>query len=254
MKLSKRDLQRIILEEVENYRSKGALKESTQEPEQMLQTVEDVESLLKQIYTSPTGEDTERFERVAQLLTVLKTSISALGGSGADEGGYSTVPGQRPMQEGGEVQNAAKGAAMELLDTAKTMEQAPSHEPASDYAQFVAKQANLIMDMLVQMEDDEAGRHPGGSIGEANEGGEGVHDIMNLPEPEAVESSGNPKEDALRNIVAQGQRAKVDGPMMDLFSASAVVQVLDALSPKNKEHYLGMPPLKMAEIAFKLAK
>ena len=89
---------------------------------------------------------------------------------------------------------------------------------------------------------------------EADEGGPGVHDIMNLPEPEAVESSGNPKEDALRNIVAQGQRAKVDGQMMDLFSASAVVQVLDALSPKNKEHYLGMPPLKMAEIAFKLAK
>jgi hypothetical protein len=47
--------------------------------------------------------------------------------------------------------NAAKGAAMELLDTAKTMEQAPSHDPASNYAQFVAKQANLIMDILVSM-------------------------------------------------------------------------------------------------------
>ena len=45
--------------------------------------------------------------------------------------------------------NAAKGAAMALLDAAKVMEQAPSHEPASLYAKEVAKQANLIMDILV---------------------------------------------------------------------------------------------------------
>ena len=60
---------------------------------------------------------------------------------------------------------------MALLHTAKVMEQAPSsgpYAPASLYAQEVAKQANLIMDMLVQMEDDEAGRNPGGSIGEAD--------------------------------------------------------------------------------------
>ena len=70
------------------------------------------------------------------------------------------------FNEGGGLQNTAKGAAMELLDTAKVMSQAPSHEPASGFAQEVAKQANLIMDMLVQMEDNEAGRNPGGSIGE----------------------------------------------------------------------------------------
>ncbi len=35
-------------------------------------------------------------------------------------------------------------------------------------------------------------------VDEANEGGEGVHDIFNLPEPEAVEPSGDPKVDALR--------------------------------------------------------
>jgi len=56
------------------------------------------------------------------------------------------------LSEGGELQNTAKGAAASLLDTAKSMEQAPSHEPASMYAQEVAKQANLIMDMLVNME------------------------------------------------------------------------------------------------------
>ena len=56
------------------------------------------------------------------------------------------------LNEGGDLQNTAKGAAMELLDTAKVMSQAPSHEPASLYAIEVAKQANLIMDMLVKWE------------------------------------------------------------------------------------------------------
>ena len=78
----------------------------------------------------------------------------------------ATLNEEVELAEGGTLQNTAKGAAMALLDAAKVMEQSPSHEPASRYAQAVAKQANLIMDMLVQMEDDEAGRNPGGSIGE----------------------------------------------------------------------------------------
>jgi hypothetical protein len=80
-------------------------------------------------------------------------------------------------------------------------------------------------------------------VSEADEGGEGVHDIFNLPEPEAAEPSGNPKEDALRQIVAQHQA-----------SASAIVQILDAISPEQKEHYLSLPVAKMAELAFKLSK
>ena len=62
------------------------------------------------------------------------------------------------VTEGGKVQNTAKGAAMALLDVAKAMEQAPSHTPASfykAYAKEVSKHANMIMDMLVQMEDGE---------------------------------------------------------------------------------------------------
>ena len=81
----------------------------------------------------------------------------------------ATLNEEGALAEGGRLQNTAKGAVMALLDAAKVMEQSPSHEPASRYAQAVAKQANLIMDMLVQMEDDEAGRNPGGSIGEAAE-------------------------------------------------------------------------------------
>ena len=63
-------------------------------------------------------------------------------------------------------EDAAKGAAMALLDAAKIMEQAPSHDPASRYAQEVAKQANLIMDLLVSMESSRgagSAEAPGGA-------------------------------------------------------------------------------------------
>jgi len=92
------------------------------------------------------------------------------------------------------------------------------------------------------------------AMGEADEGGEGVHDIFNMPEPEAVESTGNPKEDALRQIVAQSQAAKVDGVMVDGYTASAIVQILDALKPETKEKYLQAPIQKMAMMAMKMVK
>lgn len=89
-------------------------------------------------------------------------------------------------------------------------------------------------------------------VEEANEGGEGVHDILNLPEPEAVESSGNPKVDALRQIVADKQYAKVDGVSVDLTTANLLLQILDALSPANKENFLGKPIEQMVSIAYKI--
>ena len=87
---------------------------------------------------------------------------------------------------------------------------------------------------------------------EANEGGEGVHDIFNLPEPEAVEPSGNPKEDALRQIVADKQYAKVEGVSVDLTTANLLVQIIDSLSPKNKADFLGSPVGEMVSIAYKI--
>ena len=89
-------------------------------------------------------------------------------------------------------------------------------------------------------------------VEEANEGGEGVHDILNLPEPEAVEASGNPKVDALRQIVADKQYAKVDGVSIDLTTANLLLQILDALSPANKENFLGKPIEQMVSIAYKI--
>ena len=45
----------------------------------------------------------------------------------------------------------------------------------------------------------------------------------------------NPKEAALRQIVADKERGKVEGTMVDLFTASAIVSVLDAVNETNKE-------------------
>jgi hypothetical protein len=89
---------------------------------------------------------------------------------------------------------------------------------------------------------------------EGFEEGGGLHDVFNLPEPEMVQPSGNPKEDALRTIVAEHTAGEVDGVTVDAFSASAIVQVLDAINPQNKEKFLDMPIETMAHIAFKMMK
>jgi hypothetical protein len=59
---------------------------------------------------------------------------------------------------------------------------------------------------------------------------------------------------AIRRIVTEGQYAKVDGTMIDLFSASAVIGVYDKLNPENQAKYAAMPAGKMALVAFKLLK
>ena len=64
----------------------------------------------------------------------------------------------------------------------------------------------------------------------------------------------NPKEAQLRQIVSDKQRGKVEGTMVDLFSASAIVSVLDALNETNKEKFLKLPVDRMSEIAFRMMK
>jgi hypothetical protein len=59
---------------------------------------------------------------------------------------------------------------------------------------------------------------------------------------------------AIRAIVTNSQYAKVDGIMVDGFSASAIVQVYDAISDANKAKFSALPVWKMASIAFKLVK
>jgi hypothetical protein len=62
------------------------------------------------------------------------------------------------------------------------------------------------------------------------------------------------KVEAIRAIVTQGQYAKVNGVMVDLFSASAMIGVYDALNDVNKAKYRALPVAQMATIAFKLCK
>ena len=71
---------------------------------------------------------------------------------------------------------------------------------------------------------------------------------------EADAPSGNPKEDALRQIVAQSREAEIEDTPVDLNKASAIIQVLDAFKdkPERKEDFLGKPVGEMAQIAFKL--
>ena len=64
----------------------------------------------------------------------------------------------------------------------------------------------------------------------------------------------NPKEAALRQIVADKERGKVGGTMVDLFTASAIVSVLDAVNETNKEKLLALPVDRMATIAFNMMK
>jgi len=60
--------------------------------------------------------------------------------------------------------------------------------------------------------------------------------------------------DAIRAIVTAGQYAKVDGIMVDLFSASAIVAVYDALNEENRLKFASLPAGKMGLIAFRLVK
>lgn len=62
------------------------------------------------------------------------------------------------------------------------------------------------------------------------------------------------KEQKLRRIVKNQQYEKINGVIVDMYSASAIVQVIDALSPEMKKDYLKLPIAKMQAIAFRLLK
>ena len=60
------------------------------------------------------------------------------------------------------------------------------------------------------------------------------------------------KEQILRRIVDNQQYEEIDGVIIDLYSASAILAVLDAINETNKAKYLTKPIHVMADIAFKL--
>ncbi len=67
------------------------------------------------------------------------------------------------------------------------------------------------------------------------------------------EAADPPRIKQFRKIVKTKSFGKVDGTPVDLFSASAVTQVYDALSkPANQRKYAKMDPVEMISIAYKL--
>ncbi|KKL92167.1 hypothetical protein LCGC14_1887420 [marine sediment metagenome] len=67
------------------------------------------------------------------------------------------------------------------------------------------------------------------------------------------EAKDPPRIAKFRKIVKTKSFGKVDGTPVDLFSASAVTQVYDALSkPANQKKYAKMDPVEMISIAYKL--
>lgn len=59
---------------------------------------------------------------------------------------------------------------------------------------------------------------------------------------------------AFRAIVTEWDYAKIDGVMVDGFTASVVVQVYDALNDANRAKFSALSAKKMALVALKLTK
>jgi len=56
----------------------------------------------------------------------------------------------------------------------------------------------------------------------------------------------------MQEIVANEQAAKINGVLVDLFTASAVVQIYDQVSDANKAKMQDMSAEKLANVAYKL--
>lgn len=68
--------------------------------------------------------------------------------------------------------------------------------------------------------------------------------VPNPEEPKVIQK--------LRKIVAEKQYAKVNGMTVDLFTASTVVQVYDALNEENKAKFTALSLPKMVGLTWKL--
>lgn len=78
------------------------------------------------------------------------------------------------------------------------------------------------------------------------EHGTHVTNTANFPD------SGIARIDALRQIMSEKQYAKIDGVMVDLFTASAIIGIYDKLNEANQSKYRNLIVSRMADIAFKI--
>lgn len=58
----------------------------------------------------------------------------------------------------------------------------------------------------------------------------------------------------LQAIVENKQASKIDGVLVDLFSASTVMQVYNCVSPENQVKLAALPIQKMVDVSFKTLK
>lgn len=68
-----------------------------------------------------------------------------------------------------------------------------------------------------------------------------------------AELAGRARIAAIRRVLTEGA-SKVDGVLVDSFTASAITQVYDALNEHNRKHYSTLTIGKMASIAWRFAK
>lgn len=57
---------------------------------------------------------------------------------------------------------------------------------------------------------------------------------------------------ACREIVANGQYAKINGQMVDLFTASAIVKVFDAVNDSNKAKLRTLTVERLARVSMQM--
>jgi hypothetical protein len=65
---------------------------------------------------------------------------------------------------------------------------------------------------------------------------------------------GTPRIDRLRWIVHHKTAAKTEGVMVDLFTASMLVQVYDNLSEENRAKFIALPITRMASVGWEVLK
>ena len=187
---------------------------------------------------------------ITETCTMASGAVQGAAGSFGKEADIYDVWKQKRLEENNMNKfKITKGRLRQIIfeevQRAKRLDEAWSKDAERDEAAQTASETDAAQ-YMTQAE---------GVVDEADEGGEGVHDIFNLPEDEpAPESSGNSKEDALRDIVRTKSAGKVEGADIDLFSASAVVQVLDALSDNAKTRFLKLDVSQMAQMAMRLMK
>ena len=73
---------------------------------------------------------------------------------------------------------------------------------------------------------------------------------------QAVRKTPKPKGsriDKIRFVVEHRQCCRIEGVLVDLFSASTITQIYDALNDVNKAKFAALPVPRMAQVAFQLA-